>query len=352
MGSPAAGTADRRRFCVPRAPALRSEYICHIVALLVCGKFMQADGQSAWSGPDVRPVWNAHGVSGLSVDGEVSAPGFLVGNTQGGLADDWAAWKVELTNAAAAGVKVFGICTDGSDLLSFPDVVLANHTRQMVALVLEAVPHALVLPRVPIGTFLGKDEGFDRVQIMAPAVCIGCPPWPAADGNGTSGSLLRQPYGSMTSAWASASATRMAQWLKLLDAAFPGSIAGVHLAGLAAGEMRFESPPEDAGMADYSNATVAEFCSGQQIRLGRTKTCNAPSATDRCTPPEGNIFVANASASFNLFTSGQVQRAISAIAAAAKAAMDKKGLVIVFYGCKLPIHTTQHNTRQFLGAPT
>ena len=26
--------------------------------------------------------------------------------------------------------------------------------------------------------------------------------------------------------------------------------------------------------------------------------------------------------------------------------MDKKGLVIVFYGCKLPMHTTQHNTRQ------
>ena len=143
---------------------------------------------------------------------------------------------------------------------------------------------------------------------------------------------MPQSYGSMTSAWAAAAATRMAQWLKLLDAAFPGSIAGVHLAGLASGEMRFESPPEDPGMADYSNATVAEFCSEEN-----TTACNAPSATDRCTPPEGNIFVSNASAAFNLFTSRQVQRAISATAAAAKAAMDQKGIVIVFYGCKLTI---------------
>ncbi len=201
----------------------------------------------------------------------------------------------------------------------------------MVELVLEVVPHALILPRVPIGTFLGDGSGFDRVQIMAPAVCVGCPPWPPADGNGTPGSLMPQPYGSMTGAWAAAAATRMAQWLNLLDAAFPGSIAGVHLAGLASGEMRFESPPEDPGIADYSNTTVEEFCSESES----TVACSVPSATERCTPPEGNIFVANASAAFNLFTSRQVQRAISTIAAAAKAAMDQKGMVIVFYGCKL-----------------
>ena len=87
---------------------------------------------ATWTGPSVSPVWNADGVSALSIDGEVSAPGFLVGNTQGGLADDWAAWDVELRHAAAAGVRIFGVCTDGSDLLSQPQVVLANRTRDMV----------------------------------------------------------------------------------------------------------------------------------------------------------------------------------------------------------------------------
>ena len=271
----------------------------------------------------VRPIWNANGVSALSIDGQISAPGFIVGNTQGGLADDWAAWQVELTQAAAAGVRIFGICIDGSDLLSFPEAVLTNHTRQMVERVLAAVPHALILPRVPIGTFLGAGSVFERVQIMAPAVCVGCPAWPG--GNGTAGSLQALGYGSLTAPWAEAAAARMSTWLALLDGAYPGSIGGVHLAGLAAGEMRFECPPEDAGMADYSNATQAEFCASD----GGAE-CTVPSAKDRCSPCDGNIFVSNSSASYNLFLSHQIQRAISSVAAAAKNTMANKGLVIVF----------------------
>ena len=78
----------------------------------------------------------------------------------------------------------------------------------------------------------------------------------------------------MTAAWAAETAARMAKWLALLDAAYPAHVAGVHLSGLAAGEMRFECPPEDQGLADYSNATVAEFCDGQT-------GCAAPSASER-----------------------------------------------------------------------
>jgi hypothetical protein len=255
--------------------------------LCTIGALLALSSAAAWSGPEVRPTWNAHGVSALSIDGELSAPGFIVGNTQGGLHDDWAAWEVELTHAAAAGVRIFGICTDGSDLLSFPDAVLTNHTRQMVERVLAAVPHALILPRVPIGTFLGAGSAFEHVQIMAPAVCTACPPWPT--GNGTAGSLLPLPYGSLTAAWAAATGARMAKWLTLLDAAYPGSIAGVHLAGLAAGEMRFACPPEDAGMADYSNSTTAEFCSASTGSASASAECVAPSATERCTPPEVSI---------------------------------------------------------------
>jgi hypothetical protein len=309
-----------------------------LLLLLLLWLSSLAAAVAGWTGPEVHPRWNTAGVSALSIDGSLSAPGFIVGNTQGGLTDDWAAWEVELSHAAAAGVRIFGICTDGSDLLSFPGAVLTQHTRQMVERVLAAVPHALILPRVPIGTFLGKGSLFEHVQIMAPASCVGCPPWPAGVGNG---STLQMPYGSMTDAWAKATAARMAQWLTLLDTAYPGSIAGVHLAGLAAGEMRFACPPEDAGMADYSNATQAEFCAAAAAASRRHQheqtggaPCAAPSATERCTPPDGNIFVGNSSAGYNLFLSMQVQRAISATAAAAKVAMEGKGLVIAFYGCE------------------
>ena len=71
---------------------------------------------------------------------------------------------------------------------------------------------------------------------------------------------LTLPYGSMTSVWAASASARMAELVTLLDAAFPGKIAGVHLAALAAGENRFECPPEDGGYADYSLAMQAEFC--------------------------------------------------------------------------------------------
>ena len=55
--------------------------------------------------------------------------------------------------------------------------------------------------------------------------------------------LSRLPYGSMTAAWAAAAAARTAAFMQLLDAAYPGSIAGIHLAGLAAGELRYECVP-------------------------------------------------------------------------------------------------------------
>ena len=119
--------------------------------------------------------------------------------------------------------------------------------------------------------------------------------------------------------------------MNLLDAAFPGKIAGVHLAGLASGENRYACPPEDYGYADYSAGMANDYCgrvtrrqasdksdrgeindvphsaasrSGSQPRANAS--CAVPTAQDRCNPPSGNIFVSNDSASFNMFLSHQV----------------------------------------------
>ena len=282
-----------------------------------------------WSGPTVTPVLNAAGVSGFSVDGAVSAPSFLVGNTQGGLDDDLAAWRVELLAARGAGVRLFGVCTDGTDLLG-PVTVLSNRTRAMIAFVLSAVPDALVIPRIPIGA----GPAFPRAVAEATT---------AGPGHAT---VLG--YGSMTSEWAAAAAARIAALLQMLDVAFPGKIAGVHLAGLAAGEFRFPCPPETvAGYADYAGGFQAEFCAGRDdvgtpnaasnvsatAAIAATRSsCAVASALERCTASDGNLFVSKAAADYNRFLSRQVQRAISASAAAAKTAMAGKGLVIAFYG--------------------
>jgi hypothetical protein len=277
----------------------------------------------------VRPAFNSWGISAIEIDGSATAPHFLVGNTQGGLDDDYAAWAIELKHAADSGVRIFGICPSGEDLLG-PTVQLSNHTRQMVERVLTVVPDALILPRIPIGA----GPSFPRTQIMSTNDTL---------------PLESQSYGSMTDAWAGTAASRMASLLMLLDKAYPGRIAGVHLAGLAAGELRYECPPEDWGYADYAPVMVAEFCRLQrsQRQLPAKAVCTAPSASTRCTPPpdNGNLFASNASAEYNLFLSRQVQRAISACAAAAKGAMEGKGLVLAFYGYLNEVRSSVHASR-------
>lgn len=60
--------------------------------------------------------------------------------------------------------------------------------------------------------------------------------------------------------------------------------------------------------------------------------CTAPTALQRCTPPDGNVFASKESAEFNLFVSLQVEKAIASVAKAVKDVTDGKGLVITFYG--------------------
>merc|ERR1719310_2350443 len=88
-----------------------------------------------WSGPLVRPVFNADGISAFEIDGVASAPQLVVGNTQGIPGENLAAWNETLTRAERAGVRIIGVCPAVEDL-SGPSPILSNHTRAMVAFVL------------------------------------------------------------------------------------------------------------------------------------------------------------------------------------------------------------------------
>ena len=93
---------------------------------------------------------------------------------QGGLDDDLAAWRVEIASAAAQGVRLFGVCTNGADLAG-PTVTVTPRTRAMISLVLAATPTALIIPRVRqrchgVGPFLTPSSTLDPAH----APCTKC----------------------------------------------------------------------------------------------------------------------------------------------------------------------------------
>jgi hypothetical protein len=58
-------------------------YCLYPLALMACTT-------GSWSGPTVRTAFSHHGgLSALSIDGHLSSAGWLVGNTQGGLDDNY-----------------------------------------------------------------------------------------------------------------------------------------------------------------------------------------------------------------------------------------------------------------------
>ena len=86
---------------------------------------------TTWSGPTIKPVFNSHRIPALEIEGQISAVSFMVGNTQGGLDDNYAAWSLELKKSAEAGERVFGVCFDGSDLVGV-NVSLSAHNRDSI----------------------------------------------------------------------------------------------------------------------------------------------------------------------------------------------------------------------------
>eukprot|EP00947_MAST-08B_sp_MAST-8B-sp1_P001412 g1412.t1 len=269
---------------------------------------------ATWSGPSVAPAFSPSGLSAFLIDGEHTAPGFLQGNTPE--SSNWTAWELEVKSAVAAGVKIIGVCLTGSDYPVNGSVVLSDSTRKMFDFVLAAAPDALVLARLVLNA-AGPGAQVSAAQLQA-----------------RNGSLKNGPYPSLTSAYEKAAAARVATLLRLLDHAYPGRVAGVHLCSLAAGENTYNWSPTDFGWPDYSTPMVAEYCGagGASASASASANCTAPSAVQRLTATMGNVFASSSSASFNLFLSQRVQRTISAAAAAAKAAMDGKGIVMAFYG--------------------
>lgn len=293
--------------------------LCPPIVLASIGLALLCDVTSAWSGPRVEPVWNKHGVSAISIDGHISAPSFLVGNTAAaqnpdGTTPAWklAAWKEEIAYAAKSGVRIFGICLNGEEMKAQgTPTALSNETRSMVDYVLKVYPEALILPRI-------------KMQAGGS--------WPPVTEMNMTGATSLGPsyYSSLTAEWAQVSAPRIGDFLQLLDRAYPTKIAGVHLTQLVAGENTYNWQPGDFGWPDYSDGMVQDFC---KALPGQCTAGHAPTPWERNAPVNGsNIFVGNASAAYNLFLSRQVQRGISTNAAAAKRAMEGKGFVMAFYG--------------------
>jgi hypothetical protein len=61
----------------------RTEKLVILLVLVLAPTATDTSPTSRWTGPSIKPVFNPAGISAFSINGQTSAPSFLVGNTQG-----------------------------------------------------------------------------------------------------------------------------------------------------------------------------------------------------------------------------------------------------------------------------
>lgn len=313
------------------------------------------DAAATWSGPSVKVRHNTHGISALGIDGEITAPGFLEGNTdsaRGNITLDWETWRFTVQQAATNGVRLFSVDVD--DLVVTKDDGTAEH-----GVVLHPATTKAIQNTIDAAASVGKKALIIARLAMNPGSVQpdGKTPWPVAvEMNMTNATANDTTFGvtSITESWKQHAVPRAGVLMTLLDKAFPGHIAGAHFELLLAGEDTYNWEPGDFGWPDYSKGVVQEFCTQQKSscwldpatgklqaplpvhraaagvsdyaalmgRHGQTYNKTAEDDEDAAAAAaaavEGFVFTSRASADYNLWLSRNVQDTISRHAAEVK----------------------------------
>ena len=244
-------------------------------------------GVLAWSSPAVKVAHNSHGISAFDIDGEISAPGFLVGNidsAQGNITMDHANWKYTVKLAAKAGVRIFGISCDDPfwQAQARPDTASVNAgelpvkvvppmtvyevTRSSVKAVIAAWEEAAA--EEPDDENLQKNKPLMLCRTgmsVGPASMYADDPelqkaitTPGLAMNRTNATQTAPFVASLTDTYAKYVAPRLADMMRALDDEFPGYIGGIHLCSLLAGENTYNWQPGDWGWPDYGPYMVVK----------------------------------------------------------------------------------------------
>lgn len=322
------------------------------LSLLLLLAVHDTSAAATWTGPSVKVRHNVHGISALAIDGEITAPGFLEGNTDSALGNvtlDWETWRFTVQQAATNGVRLFSVDVD--DLGWTKDDGTANHGVVLHPVTTKAIQNTIdaaasVGEKALIIARLGMNPGTVQPD--------GKTPWPVALDmnmtNDTAGDV--RGCTSITESWKQHAVPRVGILMQLLDKTFPGHIAGAHFELLVAGENTYNWQPGDFGWPDYSEGVVDEFCAQQKSNCWldpATGKLQAPLPVHRAAAgvhdyaalmgknsvdasAEGFVFTSRASADYNLWLSRNVQDTISRHAAEVKRVSGGNALVMAFYG--------------------
>ena len=362
FGMRSARQHQRQRFVLLQRAAAVVVAAAPVVAALAVtaahdiGLKAEASAGATWHGPQVN-VTHAGGRPMISVAGAHEPLLWFVGH--GDLTNATARGCVEIAecftqvNASTrAGFNLVEILVDQWERADTRSGV-SNRTAQSIDGILALNPGAMIILRPSI------------LPAVEPSVVM-C----KGNSSATAPSSLTTPA---STRWLSAAKAGLLPFIKAVDAAYPGHIAGVHLTGMSTGEWMWPGagstgdPPNASatcdgtgggqinGYADYSEPMRVAFCASSNHSRGSSGSSGCALATpaERDLPRTGNSFVcggreaAAAAAAVvrqNLLLAQVMADAIGGLAQAVKEATGHKALVLTFFGYVL------HYTTDRLGS--
>ena len=289
----------------------------------------------------------------LSVAGAHEPPLWFVGH--GDLTNATARGQVETANfytqvnaSTRAGFNLVEILVDQWERADTRSGV-SNKTTQSIGGILALNPSAMIILRPSI------------LPAVEPSVVM-C----KGNSSATAPSSLTTPASTQ---WLRKAKAGLLPFLKAVDAAYPGHIAGVHLTGMSTGEWMWPGagstgdPPNASATcdgqgggqinsyADYSEPMRAAFCAASN--RSSDGGCALATPAERDHPRTGNSFVcgglehAAAAAAVvrqNLLLAQVMADAVGGLAQAVKEATDHKALVLTFFGYVLHCTTDRHGS--------
>eukprot|EP01051_Picozoa_sp_SAG22_P002389 SAG22_NODE_104_length_20159_cov_5.877517_28_plen_984_part_00 len=361
--APAAAAARRSMMAVlPKvlpSVLLRGARLLAAAAAAANAPTPSAAGSAAgWHGPDVKVV-AVGGRPMISVAGAHEPPLWFVGH--GDLSNTTARGQTELGNfytqvtaSTRAGFNLVEVLVDQWQRADTSSGV-SDKTTQSIDGILALNPSAMIILRPSI------------LPAVEPSVVM-C----KGNSSATTPSTLTTPASAQ---WLEKAKAGLLPFIKAVDVAYPGQIAGVHLTGMSTGEWMWPGagstgdPPNASatcdgkgsgqinGYADYSEPMRAAFCAASNLSSG----CALATPAERDLPRTGNSFVcggteaAAAAAAVvrqNMLLAQVMADAIGGLAQAVKEATGHKALVLTFFGYVLHCTTDRHgsNSRNLINS--
>ena len=308
------------------------------------------EAETTWHGPQVKVI-SSGGRPMLSVGGAHEPPLWFVGhsdlsNTTARGQNETDNFYTQINASTHAGFNLVEILVDQWERAETSSGV-SNKTTQSIDGILALNPSAMIILRPSV------------LPAVEPSVVM-C----KGNASSQSPSSLTTPASSQ---WLAKAKAGLLPFIKAVDAAYPGHIAGVHLTGMSTGEWMWpgagstgDLPNASAtcdgngagqinGYSDYSEPMRTTFCTASNLSSG----CALATPAERDLPRTGNSFVCGGSEAAaaaaavvrqNMLLAQVMADAVGGLAQAVKEASGHKALVLTFFGYVLHCTTDRQGS--------